>query len=47
MQESTTDVQGLAIKYTGAPKFVFLNEHAKEEGFVQEADQEDEFDDLF
>ena len=27
-------VQGLAIKYTGAPKFVFLNENANEESVV-------------
>jgi hypothetical protein len=26
LQESTVDIKGLPVKYTDAPKFVFLNE---------------------
>jgi len=32
LEESHTDVQGLPVKYTAAPKFVFLNEMAGEAG---------------
>ena len=40
-------LQGLPIKYTSAPRFVFLNENAGEAGFQQEQEKEDEFADLF
>lgn len=40
-------LQGLPIKYTSAPRFVFLNESAGEAGEQQEQEQEDEFADLF
>lgn len=42
------DIKGLSIKYTGAPRFIFLNEKgSKSETIVAEAEQEDEFADLF
>ena len=42
------DIKGLSIKYTGAPRFVFLNDRgAKAENMTAEAEQEDEFADLF
>ena len=42
------DIKGLSIKYTGAPRFVFLNEKGtKSETIQAEAEQEDEYDDLF
>ena len=45
---STMDVKGLSIKYTGAPRFVFLNERGSKADNIQaEAEQEDEFADLF
>ena len=40
-------MQGLPIKYTNAPRFVFLNEHAKESGEKKEQEQQDEFADLY
>ncbi len=40
-------MQGLPIKYTNAPRFVFLNEQAGEAGLTQAEEQEDEFSDLF
>ena len=42
-------MQGLPIKYTNAPRFVFLNAEsaAEETGARAEIDQEDEFADLF
>lgn len=45
--EAYSELKGLTIKYTNAPRFVFLNEHAVEEGEKQEEEQEDEFADLF
>ena len=45
---SSMDVKGLSIKYTGAPRFVFLNEKgSKSETIEAEEEQVDEFDDLF
>lgn len=40
-------MRGLPIKYTSAPKFIFLNEDAGEEGSKQEEEQEDEYVDLY
>jgi hypothetical protein len=37
----------LPIKYTNAPKFVFLNDQCKESGEKPEAENEDEFEDLY
>jgi hypothetical protein len=37
----------LPIKYTNAPKFVFLNDQCKESGPKREPEQEDEFADLY
>ncbi len=34
--ESINEIAGLTIKYTGAPKFVFLNESCNEEGSKQQ-----------
>ena len=48
MGTSTVDVKGLSIVNTGAPKFVFLNERgAKAENIKADAEQEDEFADLY
>lgn len=47
LQEEYQMMQGLPIKYTNAPRFVFLNEQAVEEGEHQEQEQEDEFADIF
>ena len=45
---SSMDIKGLTIKYTGAPRFVFLNEKGTKSETVQaEEEQEDEFEDLF
>ena len=41
------EVQGLPIKTTNAPKFVFLNEHAKGTTAKPEEKQEDEYADLY
>lgn len=40
-------MQGLPIKYTSAPRFVFLNEQAGFAGEKQQQEQDDEFADLF
>ena len=45
--EQQMEVQGLPIKATNAPKFVFLNEHAKEGGAKPEEEREDEYADLY
>jgi len=52
LKESTTEIKGLPIKYTSAPRFVFLNERQGKNGGVgssthDEEEQEDEFADLF
>ncbi|CDW71296.1 UNKNOWN [Stylonychia lemnae] len=47
LTEAYSEIKGLPIKYTNAPRFVFLNENAGEEGEKQEEEQEDEFADLF
>jgi hypothetical protein len=47
LSEEYQKLQGLPIKYTSAPRFVFLNERAGEEGEHQEQEQEDEFADIF
>ena len=47
LKEQQNAIQGLPIKYTNAPKFVFLNDHAKETGEKMEEEQEDEFADLY
>ena len=47
LQESHSLIQGLPVKYTSAPRFVFLGENAMEEGTHQEEEQEDEFQDLY
>ena len=45
---SQMDIKGLSIKYTGAPRFVFLNEKgSKSETIQAEEEQEDEYADLF
>ena len=45
--EQQNEIQGLPIKYTNAPKFVFLNDQCKESGEKQEVEREDEFGDLY
>eukprot|EP00347_Sterkiella_histriomuscorum_P016800 403351805 len=40
-------IKGLPIKYTNAPRFVFLNEEGGDEGEKKEEEQEDEFADLY
>lgn len=47
LAETQNAIQGLPIKYTNAPKFVFLSDQAKESGSHQEEEQEDEFNDLY
>ena len=47
MKEQQNQIQGLPIKYSNAPKFVFLNDNAKESGEKMEEEQEDEFSDLY
>ena len=47
LKEQQNQIQGLPIKYTNAPKFVFLNDHAKESGEKMEQEQEAEFADLY
>ena len=47
LRETQQEVQGLPIKYTNAPRFVFLNEHAKESGEKQEEETQDEFADIY
>ena len=47
LTEQQNPIQGLPIKYTNAPKFVFLNDQCKESGERQEDEQEDEFADLY
>lgn len=39
-------LQGLPLKYTNAPRFVFLNEDAGEAGEKSQKEKEDEFGDL-
>mmetsp|Transcript_7043 Transcript_7043/g.11854 ORF Transcript_7043/g.11854 Transcript_7043/m.11854 type:complete len:133 (-) Transcript_7043:26-424(-) len=45
--EQQNEVQGLPIKHTNAPKFVFLNDQCKESGEQQAEEKEDEFADLY
>jgi len=45
--EARTEIQGLPLKYTAAPKFVFLNESAGESGEHKEEERVDEFADLY
>ena len=45
--ESTNDIQGLPIKVTNAPKFVFLNQQPRRAGEKVEDEPEDEFADLY
>jgi hypothetical protein len=47
LTEQQNEIQGLPIKYTNAPKFVFLNDQCKESGAKQEPEKEDEFADLY
>ena len=47
LKEQQQEVQGLPIKYTNAPRFVFLNEQAKESGEKREEETVDEFADLY
>lgn len=47
LTEAYAEIKGLPIKYTNAPKFIFLNENATEEGEKIEEEQEDEFTDLY
>ena len=47
MLENQSEIQGLPIKYTNAPKFVFLNDQSKESGEQVQAETEDEFADLY
>jgi len=45
--EAIANISGLGVKYTAAPKFVFLGEEGKEEGEKMEKEVEDEFTDVF
>jgi len=51
LQESFFDIKGLPIKYTGAPKFKFINDRSKDKGteYVEQLEEEveDENADLF
>jgi len=47
LTEQQKEIQGLPIKHTNAPKFVFLNDQCKETGEQLENEQEDEFADLY
>ena len=47
LSEDFQMLQGLPLKYTNAPRFVFLNEDAGEAGEKSQKEQEDEFADLF
>lgn len=49
LREQSNAIQGLPVKQTNAPKFVFLNDQAKESvgKADEEEDQEDEFNDLY
>ncbi len=35
LQESYFDIKGLPIKYTGAPKFKFINDRSKDKGSTE------------
>ena len=47
LTEQQTDVHGLPLKKTNAPKFVFLNDKAGKREEVVEEIPEDEFSDLY
>ncbi len=47
LTEGYNEIKGLPIKYTKAPKFIFLGDNADEEGSKQQEEQEDEFADLY
>ena len=47
LKEQVNEIVGLPIKYTNAPRFVFLNQEAKESGEKREEEQADEFADLY
>lgn len=47
LTEYQTNVHGLALKKTNAPKFVFLNDRAGKREEVVEDLPEDEFSDLY
>jgi len=47
LHEMQSAIQGMTIKQTNAPKWTYLNDHAKESGEKVVQEQEDEFTDLY